>query len=299
MRLQPTRALRHLRPAFLVAAAVIATALIACGGDGGGSTPAATVTPTATNQPSPSPTATATTAGTTQVAVYFLRGEMLGVAERRVAKTTGVAAAAMRELLAGPTEQERAAGLGTTIPAGTDLLGVAIRDGVATVDLSSDYGSGGGSLSMTARVAQVVYTLTQFPTVKAVSFSLDGQPISALGGEGVAVSPPQTRADWVSFEPPILVEYPGVGAVLESPFALRGTASVFEGSFISELRDDSGRRIVRSVVQASEGAPGRGDFRKIVAFSTAAAKGTLIVYEISMEDGSRMNEVRIPVSFAE
>ena len=169
---------------------------------------------------------------------------------------------------------------------------------MALVDLSSAYDSGGGSLSMTARVAQVVYTLTQFPGIKAVSFALDGEPISTLGGEGVAVAPPQSRADWVDFEPPIFVEVPGVGAALSSPFVLRGTASVFEGSFLAELRDNSGRRIVRVVVQASLGAPERGDFRKTVVFTTSATKGTLIVYAQSMEDGSRQDEVRIPVTFA-
>ena len=37
---------------------------------------------------------------------------------------------------------------------------------------------------MQTRLAQVVYTLTQFPTVDGVVFSLDGEPIDVLGGEG-------------------------------------------------------------------------------------------------------------------
>ena len=51
-------------------------------------------------------------------------------------------------------------------------------------------------------------------------------------------------------------------------------------------------------VQASRGAPGRGRFAQEIAFSTSAARGTLIVYDQSMEDGSRQDEVRIPVTFA-
>lgn len=232
------------------------------------------------------------------VRVYFLRGEKLGVAERRVPRTSAVATAALRELCAGPTGAEQEAGLGTTIPAGTEVLGISLKNGVATVDLSAAYGSGGGSLSMMARIAQVVYTLTQFPTVKSVSFALDGTPITSLGGEGVSVTPPQTRSDWVDFEPAIFVERPGVGAILSSPFMLQGTASVFEGSFQAELRDDRGRRIVRVTVQASEGAPGRGTFRKTVTFTTSAARGELVVYSLSMEDGSHQNEVSIPLTFA-
>ena len=200
-------------PALLFTALVLVAvaALGACGG-GEPSSPATATTPvSATSSPSPSPTPTPTTSpvATTKLSVYFLRGEKLGVAERRVPQTKAVAAAAMRELCVGPTAAERAAGLGTAIPSGTAFGGVRHqgRGGPGGPLLAFD--SGGGSLSMTARIAQVVYTLTQFPGIKAVSFALDGEPISTLGGEGVAVAPPQRRADWVEFEPPIFVEDPG------------------------------------------------------------------------------------------
>lgn len=290
---------RPLSILLLLCTLALATLAGACNGDGG---PTPTPTVTATESPSTSPTASPspspTAAGTTKVLVYFMRGEKLGVAERRVPTTKAVATAALRALCEGPTAAETQAGLGTTLPDGTELLGVSIKNGVAHVDLSSEYGSGGGSLSMMARIAQVVYTATQFPTVKSVSFALDGTPITTLGGEGIVVEKPQTRANWVEFEPPIFVETPGVGAILRSPFVLRGTASVFEGSFLAELRDGSGKRIKRVVVQASEGGPGRGTFRTAVRFTTSATKGTLVVWEVSMEDGSRRNEVSIPVTFA-
>ena len=51
-------------------------------------------------------------------------------------------------------------------------------------------------------------------------------------------------------------------------------------------------------MQASRGAPGRGRFSQEIAFSTSAAHGTLIVFSQSMKDGSRQNQVRIPVTFA-
>ncbi len=290
---------------FVILAAVLvagmAAALAACGSS---SEPAATTTQAETPALTPADAPTDAPSGapsgaptdTTKLSVYFLRGKKLGVAERRVPRTKAVAAAAMRELCAGPTAAERTAGLDTAIPADTEPGSISISDGVALVDLSSHY-AGGGSQSMMARVAQVVYTLTRFPTINAVSFSLDGGPVSTLGDEGLAVAPPQRRADWLDFEPAIFVEHPGVGATLESPFVLAGTASVFEGSFTAELRDDSGRRIVRSTVQASRGGPERGGYRKTVAFTTSAASGVLIVYTRSMEDGSRQNEVQIPVAF--
>ena len=57
----------------------------------------------------------------------------------------------------------------SAIPAGTRLLGLSIAGQIATVDLSSEFESGGGATSVLGRLAQVVYTLTQFPTVTSVS----------------------------------------------------------------------------------------------------------------------------------
>src|SRR5450759_4904569 len=199
------------------------------------------------------------------------------VAERRVPHTTRLATAAMEALLAGPTSAERTAGLTTAVPDGTRLIGVRIQHGVATVDLSDAFASGGGSLSMQARVAQIVYTLTRFPTVKAVDFRLDGAIVETLGGEGLILDAGQTRADWRDFEPAIFVERPGIGAVLSSPFILEGTASVFEGSFMARLVD-AGGKIASATVQASRGAPGRGRYRQTITFGTTAARGVLIVY---------------------
>jgi hypothetical protein len=300
--------LARLLPLLLISAAaliVLGTAVVAaCGGTTGGSSPEPTPVATLTAGPSEAPTSGASESpsalsSTTTLRLYFLRGEKLGVAERRAPHTTMPATAAMKALLNGPTADEQAAGLGTTIPAGTRLLGLSIDGSTARVDLSGKFASGGGSLSMTARVAQVVYTLTGFPTVRTVEFFVDGAPVEALGGEGVVLEGAQRRADWREFEPPIFVESPGVGALVTSPFTVTGSASVFEGSFTARLVDSSGRRIVSTTIQASRGAPGRGRFAQEIGFSTSAARGTLIVYDQSMEDGSRQDEVRVPVTFAD
>jgi hypothetical protein len=109
--------------------------------------------------------------------VWFGRGGRLVEALRTHAPTRQVATAAVEALLAGPNRAERKAGLRSEIPPGTLLNGIAISNGVARVDLGSDYQSGASSRSLQLRLAQVVYTLTQFPTVSAVRFSVDGQPV--------------------------------------------------------------------------------------------------------------------------
>ena len=301
--------LGRLLPLLLIAAAVVIVAgaalLAACGGSTGGSSPQPTATVTVTAGPSTAPSGSASPASSpsaalkTTLRLYFLRDEQLGVAERMVAHTAMPATASVKALLAGPTAAERSAGLTSAVPAGTRLLGLTISGTTAQVNLSEAFASGGGSLSMTARVAEVVYTLTRFPTVRSVEFLIEGTPVEALGGEGVMLGGAQRRADWRSFEPAIFVQSPGVGGVVSSPFVLIGTAGVYEGTFQARLIDSSGRRIVNVTVQASRGAPGRGGFAKEIAFSTSAKRGTIIVYDQSMEDGSRQDEVRIPVTFAD
>ena len=298
---------RLLPPLLIAAAVVIVIGAALMGGCGSPSpSPTATVTVTAsasgTAQPTASPTGqpTASASPTAPAAVsvirlYFLRGAKLGVAERRVPRTTAVATASLQALLKGPSNAERTAGLTSAIPTDTRLLRLSVAGGAAKVDLSAEFTADADAAAMGARVAEVVYTLTRFSTVRSVQLTVDGAVVDTV--ENVDLGEPQTRADWRDLEPIIFVESPGVGAVLTNPFTLSGTASVFEGSFQARLQDASGRRVVLVTVQATRGAPGRGRFSRVVPYSTSARSGTLIVFDRSMEDGSVQDEVRIPVTF--
>jgi germination protein M len=288
---------------LLIAVVLTAVALAACGG----STPAPTVTvtttptgssPSATASPIVSSSPTATPAATMTVSLYFMRGEFVGTAHRSVPQTTAVATAAMTALLGGPLASEKAAGLKTIIPTGTKLRGVTISNGVATVDLSSAYESGGGTLSMTARLAQVVYTLTQFPTVKGVNFKIDGKKVTVFGGEGIMLTHPQTRADYESVTPAIFVESPAVGDSVRSPITFRGTANVFEAQFQVQLFDAKGNVLVEKAVHASSGTGTRGTFKTPLSFTTKATTGRLKTYDLSAKDGTAENIVTIPLAFA-
>jgi hypothetical protein len=293
------RAVTIIATAAIPVAVVLALAfgLAACGDDSPtGPTPTETVTVTATPTPSDVPTDDPSAIMT--VSLYFLRGEELGVAHRAVPASGTPATAAVEALLAGPDKREKAAGLGTAVPADTRLNGIDIDDRVARVDLSGTFQSGGGSAAMQARVAQVVYTLTQFATVDEVVFMIDGEVVDTIGGEGVVVDGPQSRDDWAGLLPAIFVETPAVGDVITaSPLRVRGNASVFEATFVAQVVNATGQIVVDQTVTASEGAPGRGDFSVRLKLPPATGKGKLVVFEVSMEDGSRMNEVRIPLRF--
>ena len=137
----------------------------------------------------------------TTITVYFLNSQIEAVATTRTVTTKAVAAAAMEALIEGPTSTEKAAGLVNGIPSDSLVLGVSIANGVATLDMSREFEAGGGSTAILSRLAQVVYTLTEFPTVDRVQLLLDGQHVEYFSGEGVLIGDPLTAAEFHSAVP--------------------------------------------------------------------------------------------------
>lgn len=82
---------------------------------------------------------------------------------------------ALRELLKGPTEAEKSLGFFTSINADSNIKTIAIEDGVARVDFNDRFNEGvAGSCKVEAIRSQVTETLKQFPEIKDVIISVDG-----------------------------------------------------------------------------------------------------------------------------
>ena len=114
--------------------------------------------------------------------------------------------AALEMLLAGPKQGTDDV---TAIPAGTRLLSLEVLPQGIYIDLSDDFAQGGGSSSMTTRVAQILYTATSLEPEAGVFLSVEGQPLdenSPLGGEGLVLAQPLTRAQFVKDFPPNLLK---------------------------------------------------------------------------------------------
>ncbi len=264
------------------------------------STQASTSASAASGKPSPSPRPTRSAkppAGTLTVQVWFTQGEHLFLTSRTQGATVAVGKAALTQLVAGPTSTEAAAGVGSSVPSGTDLLGLSIQDGVATVNLSGTYDDGGGSLSERMRLAQVVYTITQFPTVQGVDFQLDGKAVTAFSGEGIVLDRPQTRADYEDLLPAIVVDSPRVGSTVSSPVTITGTANVFEATVSFQILDETGQVLTDGSTTATCGTGCRGDYTIVAAYHVGSDQpGTIQVFEVSAKDGSHVNVVEIPVT---
>jgi spore germination protein GerM len=100
--------------------------------------------------------------------------------------------AAFENLLSKPQEQ-----VGTTaIPPGTKLLDLQVDNKGVHVNLSQEFTTGGGSASMTGRLAQVIYTATSLNSQDRVWINVEGKPLEYLGGEGLEIRQPMTRQDF-------------------------------------------------------------------------------------------------------
>lgn len=218
---------------------------------------------------------------------------------RTVPKSPATARAAMKALLAGPSAKERAASprITTLVPAGTELLGIEISGGLATVDLSAEFVSGGGSFSVRGRLAQVAYTMTQFTTVDRVSFKLDGKPVSVFSSEGIILDKPVTRATYRDdFLPPIFVDRPAWGAALLTPGQVTGLANVFEAQFRIALLDRNDEVLVDAPVLATCGTGCWGRFDVTLSYDVSTAQwGTLRVWDISEANGKPVAVREYPV----
>lgn len=257
--------------------------------------------PPATEPPVTGPVATEPPVAETArvVRAYLHRNELLGPVARAVTgDPVATSRAALEGLLAGPTDDERALGFGSEIPEGTRLLGVRIEDGVSYVDVSSEFESGGGSSSMAMRLAQLVYTATQFESVDSMRLLLDGVAVDSFSGEAVIVDEPITRADidepWMV--PLILVEGPLPFETVTGDVRVHGTANVFEATV--QIRVESGGVVLfENFVTASCGSGCRGTFDVTVPVSVVG-EATITVYESSPQDGSEINVVEIPITLA-
>lgn len=105
----------------------------------------------------------------------------LEAVSKKVQKSTGVARAALVALLAGPSAEDKSKGFGTAINTDVKINSLSIDDGVAKVDFNEQlqYQVGGSCRVSTIRT-QIEQTLKQFPTVKSVIISVNGDAKQAL-----------------------------------------------------------------------------------------------------------------------
>lgn len=231
-------------PLLVVGTALMAVPVAGCGSTSSSQGTTTVVVSTTTR------TQTNTTTSPTAITVFRAAGGMLQPEVVRVPHTTAVASAALKALgLAAP---------------------VTISAGTARVQLND---------AAPDQVAEIVYTLTQFPSIARVDVS---------GRIGL------TRDDFAAYLPTIFVESPAAGSEVPATFNVTGSATVFEATLVVELVRD-GKVLVKRTVTASEGAPARGTFETALHVSSPGA-ATVSAFAPSAEDGTPQHQIDVPVT---
>lgn len=115
------------------------------------------------------------------VELYFMTadGASLEAEKRTIPKTEGIARKTLEELISGPDNKT----LSSPLPAGTELLDINIKpEGLCIVDLSSEATLVKNENQEQMMVYAIANTVGQFPTVKEVTFMINGEKTTQLGG---------------------------------------------------------------------------------------------------------------------
>lgn len=104
---------------------------------------------------------------------------------------------ALITLFATPSADELKQGLRTLIPPETKLRSAWVKDGIAFINVSEEFQFNQyGIEGALAQLSQVVFTATEFSTVKAVQILIEGQKKDYLGVEGVWIGSPLSRTSF-------------------------------------------------------------------------------------------------------
>ena len=291
-----------MRTSAAVAALAVAALVTACGGGTSGGTSSDAAPPAASTQPAATipvtstgtaPTAPATTVEgpSHDITLWFVKDGKPAAVTRKAPKTPEVARQALEQLFLGPTAEEQAQGYSSQIVDGTQLNAIALRDHVATVDVSPDIqavvpGAPDKGAADQLKLGQIVRTLTQLQNVAWVRFAVNGiEQTFPAPGDGLyagllnreIVDAGKDGPPWIQIET-VKVDRENVH------FA--GSADVFEGALTARLVQN-GKTLVESPVQASCGTGCRGSYvLDFAAPDGTTGKARLEVYSESAEDGS-------------
>ena len=124
----------------------------------------------------------ATSAGSMAISLYFAdpTGKYLIKEERILPKTVSLAKETVTQWLKGPAGVKGTSAL-APVSTATVLLGIAIKDNVAIVDLSKEFLQPNSKVSHEVALYGLVNTLTQFSTIKQVQIRIEGKTLTKYG----------------------------------------------------------------------------------------------------------------------
>jgi spore germination protein GerM len=149
------------------------------------------------------PSVTATTlpfAQTEKATLFLVQGERLAPVQRELPAPVSVESV-LEALVTGPSSTEVQLGLRTALLTTPGLVrSGGVTGGIATIDLGQPFTEIAGRDQIVA-LAQIVSTVTGLPGVGRVRFTLDGNPVGILRGDGAVTTETVSRDDYATLAP--------------------------------------------------------------------------------------------------
>jgi hypothetical protein len=181
------------------------------------------------------------------------------------------------------------------IPAPVEVLSVTLGEELVTIDMNEAFldGAGSGLLADTAMLNQLIYTANDYQGSSDTLFTVNGQPVTAFGSEGLDLSQPVSRDPFLDQlnSVNLLSDVSGSG---DRPLSVTGFANVFEATVSLEVVDVSGNVVHEDFTTATCGTGCWGTFEFGVGYPFVGGE-TVRVFWHSAEDGSPSDVVSVPV----
>ncbi|HJQ90835.1 MAG TPA: Gmad2 immunoglobulin-like domain-containing protein [Acidimicrobiia bacterium] len=186
-------------------------------------------------------------------------------------------------------------GFSNMVPAAVEILGVTPGEHTVTVDMNEAFlaGSGSGLLGDFTMLNQMISTASAFGEIESVLFTVNGEPVTAFGSEGLDLSEPQGRDAYLDQLNSVNVDSPIQGQGDES-LRVAGFANVFEATVSLEVVDATGNVVQEDFATATCGTGCWGAYEFEVDYPFVGDE-TIRVFWHSAEDGSPSDVVSIPV----
>ncbi|MBI2704315.1 MAG: GerMN domain-containing protein [Actinobacteria bacterium] len=215
------------------------------------------------------------------VILYYLRNGVVAAGQR--VQTTGDARVeAVQALTKDLSDVDKAAGLQNAMPTNVIVNKFTVENGTATIDLSRTF----ETRDTQQQVAQVVYTLTQFPEIKKVKFLIDTQDNGATG------VPPIGRDDLPArFSPDVLLDSPSPGLSTSAVIKVSGDVNAQFSSFPYRVEDAFGQELTTGTIAVKFGT-GRKRFDQTIEAPGPFSGGATFV--VDPPAGSSQPGYRVP-----
>ena len=114
--------------------------------------------------------------------------------KRKIKYTDSPLTASLTSLLSGLTPSEINSGFISLIPENTKIKSIKIKDGTAFIDFNESFlFNSFGREGYIGQLKQIIYTATEYSTVKRVQILIEGEIKKYLGSEGIFIGQPLTR----------------------------------------------------------------------------------------------------------